>query len=242
MLATLHGLVCVCFYGSNPTLFLFKSFLLLSSMLLTSTAHHLPHLLRTSLPSSWTFLTFLILLMELICSEIRQRISSLSAWFESCYGSTPVLQYLDQSLCSCTGVQQGDPLGPLGFVLALHPIVEQLSTTTPLSAFVCGIWMMACLLVLLLQQAVEPIKLDDPPRRLSLNKFKCLLSLPPDLNLRVNPFPQRSLSLLGASLFWVSSLALLFCFIISFQHYLQAKSVSFSPSDAQMESILFPAA
>ena len=29
LLATLHGLVCVCFYGSNPTLFLFKRFLLL---------------------------------------------------------------------------------------------------------------------------------------------------------------------------------------------------------------------
>ena len=37
-------------------------------------------------------------------SEIRQRLPSLSAWFESCYGSAPVLQYKDRLLSSCMGV------------------------------------------------------------------------------------------------------------------------------------------
>ena len=29
------------------------------------------------------------------------------------------------------GVQQGDPLGPLGFALALHPIIERIQAEVP---------------------------------------------------------------------------------------------------------------
>ena len=32
---------------------------------------------------------------------------------------------------SCCGVQQGDPLGPLGFALTLHPIVERIKAEVP---------------------------------------------------------------------------------------------------------------
>ena len=31
------------------------------------------------------------------------------------------------------GVQQGDPLGPLGFALALHPIVRTIQHQSPVS-------------------------------------------------------------------------------------------------------------
>ena len=62
-------------------------------------------------------------------SSIHQRLPSLSAWFESCYGSAPFLYYRNRSLASCSGVQQGDPLGPLGFALALQPVLEHLASS-----------------------------------------------------------------------------------------------------------------
>ena len=60
--------------------------------------------------------------------EVRDRIPSIAAWMECCYSSRPILHLADRSILSCYGVQQGDPLGPLGFALALHPIVEKIKT------------------------------------------------------------------------------------------------------------------
>ena len=50
----------------------------------------------------------------------------LSAWIEYCYFGQPVLHLGDGVIHSCTCVQQGDPLGPLGFALTLHPVIEQI--------------------------------------------------------------------------------------------------------------------
>ena len=63
--------------------------------------------------------------------EIRARIPGISAWVESCYGSQPVLHLDDKTILSCCRVQQGDPLGPLGFTLALQPIVERIQREVP---------------------------------------------------------------------------------------------------------------
>ena len=35
------------------------------------------------------------------------------------------------TIVSCCGVQQGDPLGPLGFALTLHLIVERIKNEVP---------------------------------------------------------------------------------------------------------------
>ena len=48
---------------------------------------------------------------EVMFEEIRQRFPSLSAWMESCYSCQPFLLLGGDSICSCCGVQQGDPLG-----------------------------------------------------------------------------------------------------------------------------------
>ena len=64
-------------------------------------------------------------------SSIFQRLPS---WFESCYGSAPFLYYRNRSLASCSGVQQGDPLRPLGFALALQPVIEHLASSVSSSA------------------------------------------------------------------------------------------------------------
>ena len=54
---------------------------------------------------------------------VRARIPSMVAWLECCYGSQPLLHLGERTILSCCGVQQGDPLGPLEFALALHPII-----------------------------------------------------------------------------------------------------------------------
>ena len=67
----------------------------------------------------------------LMFEEARARIPSMSSWLECCYGSQPVLFLGEHTILSCCGVQQGDPLGPLGFAVALHPIVERINREVP---------------------------------------------------------------------------------------------------------------
>ncbi len=43
--------------------------------------------------------------------------------------STPPIG--EHTIHSCCGVQQGDPLGPLGFTLTLHPIIERIQLQLP---------------------------------------------------------------------------------------------------------------
>ena len=50
---------------------------------------------------------------------------------ESCYSSQPHLLLGEDRISSCCGVHQGDPLGPLGFALTLHPIVERIKAGVP---------------------------------------------------------------------------------------------------------------
>ena len=58
--------------------------------------------------------------------EFRQHVPSLSPWIESCYSGQPNLLLGEHSIRSCCGVQQGDPLGPLGFALVLQPVIERI--------------------------------------------------------------------------------------------------------------------
>ena len=64
-------------------------------------------------------------------AEIRHHIPSLSAWMESYYACQPFLLLGTDSIRSCVGVQQGDPLGPLGFTLTLHPLIEKIRAEVP---------------------------------------------------------------------------------------------------------------
>ena len=63
--------------------------------------------------------------------EVRARIPSMSAWLEMRYSAQPLLQFGNFTILSCSGVQQGDPLGPLGFVLTLHSLVEKINEQVP---------------------------------------------------------------------------------------------------------------
>ena len=56
--------------------------------------------------------------------QCRHHFPGLSRWAEWCYTSPSVLLVGQDTISSESGVQQGDPLGPLLFSLALQPILD----------------------------------------------------------------------------------------------------------------------
>ena len=68
---------------------------------------------------------------EVLFREVRAHLPSMSAWIECCYSPQPLLTLVSSIIYSCCGVQQGDPLGPLGFAFALHPIIKKVREKVP---------------------------------------------------------------------------------------------------------------
>jgi len=81
-------------------------------------------------PTTWIWCLFLdfsnFFSRESMFAEVRQLTPNLAAWMESCYSCQPLLHLGEDTIHSCCGVQQGDPLGPLGFALILQPLLERL--------------------------------------------------------------------------------------------------------------------
>ncbi|GJX73909.1 putative reverse transcriptase domain-containing protein [Tanacetum coccineum] len=70
---------------------------------------------------------------EVMLREVRLRCHDVSRWVEFCYSNPSRLYYMEHTLWSCQGVQQGNPLGPLLFFLVLHPLICNIRDSFSLS-------------------------------------------------------------------------------------------------------------
>ena len=126
-------------------------------------------------------------------TQTRQRIHSIAAWMESCYSCQPIRHLSQDSILSCCGVQQGDSLGPLGFALALQPLLELKAVVSGLSL---NVWYLMIVLVMGspkdLAVALHIVKEEWLTLGLHLNHSKSLLFIPPGpspLSLQTSPSP-----------------------------------------------------
>ncbi|GKB15918.1 putative reverse transcriptase domain-containing protein, partial [Tanacetum coccineum] len=111
--------------------------------------------------------------MSVLLEESRVRCPSIAHWVEFCYARPARLYYGDSILWSCQGVQQEDPLGPLLFALALHPLIQTINS-------LCELTLHACYLddgtivgdTLMVAKALDIIKTKGPARGLFLNVDK----------------------------------------------------------------------
>ena len=61
-------------------------------------------------------------------NAVALHIPEIFKFCHSAYGEPTVLKFNSRFISSQEGVQQGDPLGPLLFCLAIHPILTSLSS------------------------------------------------------------------------------------------------------------------
>eukprot|EP00158_Paraphelidium_tribonemae_P006934 Partr_v1_DN28040_c1_g2_i8_m57676 putative NA len=68
---------------------------------------------------------------QVIFDRVRASLPGISKWVEYCYEQEALLFADDHTLMSSCGVQQGDPLGPLLFAIALHPLITKIDEECP---------------------------------------------------------------------------------------------------------------
>ena len=149
---------------------------------------------------------------EFMFLQFRDRLPSFSAWIEFCYSSQPLLHLGDRMIFSCSGVQQGDPLCPLGFALTLHPLVEEIKASH--SSLQLNCWYLddgtLCGSPGDLQAILTIIEREGPFKGLFLNREKSLLFIPQFGNASLNTLPQgitvsrAGFELLGCLSTWTS--------------------------------------
>jgi len=143
---------------------------------------------------------------ECMFTQTRTEVPGISAWLEACYSNPPMLRFGRTTIQSCQGVQQGDPLGPLAFSLALRPLTEAIQRVAP--NLLLHAWYLddgtLCGSPAELHRAWEVIEQLGPSLGLSLNHKKSQLFVPEGANVSANPFPsdvpvlREGFTLLGA--------------------------------------------
>ena len=128
---------------------------------------------------------------EAMFVEFRRRLPGLSAWIEYCYSGQPLLHLGKDVIHSCSGVQQGDPLGPLGFALTLHPIIERIKAEVQSTTM--NAWYLDDGTIMgppdALTSALHIVERDGPSLGLNLNRAKSLLFVPSQCDASQSPLP-----------------------------------------------------
>ena len=124
---------------------------------------------------------------------------------ESCYSAQPFLHLGKDTILSCCGVQQGDPLGPLGFALTLHPVVKCIKAEVPTLAL--NAWNLDDGTLVgqpeELSAALHIIEQDGPSVALHLNRCKSLLFVPRHCVALQSPLPPEiPITHVGFCLLW----------------------------------------
>ena len=142
---------------------------------------------------------------ESMFAEVRQRTPQLAAWMETCYSGQPLLHLGEDTIHSCCGVQQGDPLGPLGFALTLQPLLERLQADV--SGLRPNAWYLDDGTLMGspedLAAALRIVEREGPSLGLHLNHAKSLLYIPNDADQARSVLPpdipttRRGFTLLG---------------------------------------------
>jgi len=98
-----------------------------------------------------------------------------SRWFWWCYCRSSALLYEGETLSSQRGVQQGDPLGPLFFALALHRLVRDIGAKYP--SLDLNVWYLDDGVIAGdyqdVQGAIDVITEQGPALGLEINRRKC---------------------------------------------------------------------
>ena len=128
---------------------------------------------------------------EAMFVEFRRRLPGLSAWIEYCYSGQPLLHLGKDVIHSCSGVQQGDPLGPLGFALTLHPIIERIKADVQSTTM--NAWYLDDGTIMgppdALTSALQIVERDGPSLGLNLSRAKSLLFVPSQCDASQSPLP-----------------------------------------------------
>ena len=66
---------------------------------------------------------------QLVMDQCSEHFPELFPWVKFCYERHPHLWHTLGRFASACGVQQGDPLGPLLFAIAIHPLVTRIGNT-----------------------------------------------------------------------------------------------------------------
>ena len=174
--------------------------------------HSANRLLREK-PETWTLSidfenAFNTVSRTKLFQEVRSRFPQLSAIAEACYGQDPPPLFFDGKVFkSCTGVQQGDPLGPLFFASTLQPLIDRIKYEVPElemnswyldDGFLAGD-------VQSIHKALRIIEEEAPQIDLHLRKEKCRITRPDDaeatnsnIDSDIPTASSRNLTLLGA--------------------------------------------
>ena len=104
---------------------------------------------------------------------VEEHFPELASWIWRCYGAKQFLLLKGQEpLLSAAGVQQGDPLGPFLFRLAVHPVLKKLARSVVPLAYMDDIYLVSDN-VERLKEAVLALKDDLEKLNLKVNFNKC---------------------------------------------------------------------